>query len=186
MYVYKNMVRQVKPSNGKSLKYKLIVGLGNPGHDYEGTYHNAGSLFIENSYPKVRFKTVKNFAYAKKGNMAIVKPLTFMNESGRAVAAAIKYFKIKPAETVIVHDDSDIEIGKYKLSFGRGSAGHNGVESVIRELKTKEFSRLRLGVGKETANKKIKAGEFVLRKIGERDYQFLESAFREGLKAITI
>ena len=115
-----------------------------------------------------------------------------MNESGRAISAAIKYFKIKPEEILIVHDDSDIEIGKYKISFGRGSAGHNGVESIIKSLKTKDFWRLRIGIrpnirinqSKISINQRLKASAFVLKKISKKDLKILEKVFEEAAQKI--
>ncbi len=106
-----------------------------------------------------------------------------MNESGKAVKEAMKYFKIKPEEILIVHDDSDIELGKYKISFGRGSAGHNGVQSIINNLKTKNFWRLRIGVRPTTNNRRpttqIKAGDFVLKKISKKNLEIFEKFFYE-------
>lgn len=164
-----------------SSKYKLIVGLGNPGKEYRDTYHNAGILFLQHLSMKTKFKTLKNFEYAKIGDVIIVKPLTFMNESGKVVASAVKYFKIKTAELLIIHDDSDIELGKYKISAYRGSAGHRGIESIIKALKTKNFARLRIGVRKpkKIPSKRIKAGDFVLKRINKQDWTNLKSTFEK-------
>lgn len=169
-----------------SSKYKLIVGLGNPGDDYRNTYHNVGFLFVDYLFKNSGFKTRRNFEYAKAGNIIVVKPLTFMNQSGEAVLAAIRYFstkggKIEPKEILIIHDDSDIELGKYKISADQGSAGHKGVLSVMQALKTKELSRIRIGVRMPKVNgvKIIKAGEFVLRKIKKDDLHILQSTFEK-------
>ena len=126
-----------------------------------------------------------------KENIIFVKPLTFMNESGKAVLAAMRYFsakdkKIKPKEILIIHDDADIELGKIKLSFGQGAAGHHGVESVIKNLKTKNFWRIRIGIRPKTPNDKNqapkkKAGGFVLEKITPADKLVLERLFESGL-----
>ncbi|MEK7657876.1 MAG: aminoacyl-tRNA hydrolase [Patescibacteria group bacterium] len=164
------------------MKVKLVIGLGNPGKEYYKTYHNVGFLIIDFlKIPKFKTSASKKFEYAKINDLILIKPLFFMNESGKAVLDAIKYFKIKPEEILAVHDDSDIELGKYKLSFGRASAGHNGVESIIQSLKTKNFWRLRIGIRKISNNSKrtkaglpaearrAKAGEFVLRKISASD-----------------
>src|SRR3989344_8551593 len=151
---------------------KLIIGLGNPGKEYEKTYHNAGFLFIDYlnkcQMSDVRCQTSKNDVY--------------MNESGKFVAKILKKTGIKPAELMIVHDDSDIEIGKYKISFSRGSAGHNGVESIIKALKTKNFWRLRFGI--KRGLKRKKAGEFVLKKINKNDFEILKKVFEEAMEEI--
>ncbi len=132
-----------------SQKVKLIIGLGNPGVQYQDTYHNIGHLFVDYFVKKYQLKKEggKNFVFYKKNGKILVKPLTFMNQSGTATREAKRYFEVRSEEILIVHDDSDIETGKYKLSLGRGSAGHQGVESVIKSLKTKNFYRLRIGVG---------------------------------------
>lgn len=139
------------------MKVKLVIGLGNPGKEYEKTYHNIGFL-------TVNFLT-ENIPYSK-----FLKSDVFMNQSGDFVKKTLKKYKIRPEELMIIHDDSDIELGKYKLSFGRASAGHNGVESIIQSLKTKNFWRLRIGIRKISNNsKRTKAGELVLRKISISD-----------------
>lgn len=159
------------------MKIKLIVGLGNPGKEYEKTYHNAGFLAID------------FFA----DNPPISRPLksdTYMNLSGGFVKKALKKYKANPEELLIVHDDSDIEFGKYKLSFGRGSAGHKGAESIIKSLGTKNFWRLRIGIGKKLKAdfpakvRKMKAGDFVLKKITKTDMEILEKVFNESANKI--
>ena len=157
---------------------KLIIGLGNPESQYGQTYHNAGFLFINKMSDYGKFKNNKNFEYLKINGLIFIKPLVFMNESSKAVFAAMKYFKAKPEEILIVHDDSDIEIGKFKISFGRGSAGHNGVESIIKSLKTKDFWRLRIGIRPQKS--KQKAEKFVLKKISKKDLEILEKVFKEA------
>ncbi len=169
------------------IKPRLIVGLGNPGKEHKKTYHNAGFLFIdfllENQNYNSKFKNGKYFNYLKIDENILIKPKTFMNESGKAVKEAIKHFKAKPEELLIVHDDSDIELDKYKISFGRGSAGHRGVQSIIDALNTKNFWRLRIGIGKKKGDKRQttikKAGEFVLKKISKEDLKILEKVFKE-------
>jgi PTH1 family peptidyl-tRNA hydrolase len=162
--------------------FKLIIGLGNPGKRYSDTYHNigiqavtvmAGDRAFSRPFSVLRGKP---FEYMRDGSQTYVKPLTFMNESGKAVLSAIKYFKITPEEILIIHDDSDIEAGSYKLSEGGGSAGHNGIKSIIEYLKTERFWRLRIGVrGSHTE----KAGDFVLQKISPEDKERLDRVILE-------
>lgn len=172
---------------------RLIIGLGNPGKKYESTYHNAGFIFIDylikNLAPKNKKEKLKNSEYCKNDAVILAKSLVFMNESGKAVLEAVKYFsakggKIKPGQIIIVHDDVDIKLGDYKISFGKNAAGHKGIESIIKSLGTKNFWRIRIGIGKEkiTKNgivKKIKAERYVLKKISNTDIELIESAFEK-------
>ncbi|OGY58697.1 MAG: hypothetical protein A3C03_00555 [Candidatus Colwellbacteria bacterium RIFCSPHIGHO2_02_FULL_45_17] len=167
--------------HGKNIK--LIVGLGNPGGEYKGTYHNVGSMFLDYLYSvltgrqaeKPEWKKEKLFEYVKLGNIILARPTVYMNTSGRSVKKLLLYFKIKPAEILVLHDDSDIPLGNHKISYARGSAGHYGIESITKSIGTNEYSRLRLGVryGNE------QAGKFVLKKIGKQQLQILEKLFDE-------
>ncbi len=176
--------------------FKIFVGLGNPEARYKHTYHNAGRLLADhlvNAYsllhPERRFKfqkpaVGKNFAFVKLGSYILVAPLTSMNESGAAVQAALNFFKAKPAELLVLHDDGDIEIGRYKISSNRGAAGHHGVESIIQNLGTKNFWRLRIGIrhmadtDRTPEPKRVATGNFVLTTITEDDQKILDSVFQ--------
>ncbi len=150
-------------------KPKLIIGLGNPDKKYENTYHNVGFLAVD--------YFAKNLL-----NSNLLKSAVFMNQSGDFVGKAIKKHGIKPQELMVIHDDSDIELGNYKISFGRSSAGHQGVESIINSLGTKNFWRLRIGIrkaGLPAETRRAKAGDFVLEKITKNDWEILEKTFSE-------
>lgn len=150
---------------------KLIIGLGNPGKEYENTYHNVGFLFIDflNKADKPRRS---------------LKTGTFMNQSGFFVKSALAKYRLNPENLLIVHDDSDIALGRFKLNFNRGSAGHKGVESVIQTLKTKKFWRLRIGIRFTDPNqiRRTKAGNLVLKKIKAADKKTLYAVFTDFLK----
>jgi len=168
---------RTKRSFGTGQDIKIIIGLGNPGKEYEKTYHNVGFLFIDylNHNPNLQMYP----------NLQILKSENFMNESGSFVAKILKKKGIKPENLFVVHDDSDIETGKYKVSFGRGSAGHNGVESIIKALKTKNFWRLRIGIRPPIrANQRLKASDFVLKKIGKKDMEMLKEVFEKIKKEL--
>ena len=152
---------------------KLIFGLGNPGEEYVSTYHNAGQLYVDH-VAKGPFKKCRNFEFSKEGGLIFVKSLTFMNNSGTVAKKALKYFNLKPENLLVAHDDSDLSLGEYKNSFNQGSAGHNGVQSIIDHLKTQEFSRLKIGV-RET--QKGKAGEFILKPISRQGLSLLKEVF---------
>ncbi len=161
---------------GNIPRIKIIIGLGNPGIRYAQTYHNAGLLAIDwiARERDAEFKISRStFDAAKTDAFILIKPKVFMNESGRAVSEALKYFGIKPKDLLLIHDDSDIRLGGEKLVFGRNSAGHNGVESVIAALKTKYFWRFRVGARKGAG----RAGDFVLQKITRSDKEVIYSVF---------
>src|SRR3989344_7313874 len=121
-------------------KIKLIIGLGNPGKEYEYTRHNVGFLFIDELISEVRLQKFPEVG------LRLVKSQNFMNKSGATVLSLIKFYKVKPESVLVVHDDIDILWENFKFSFGRSSAGHKGVESIIKTLKTKNFWRMRIGI----------------------------------------
>jgi len=164
-------------------KIKVIAGLGNPGNDHKDTYHNIGRMFLYHMMEDREAKdlsTYKKFAYTKKGKIIFMRPETFMNTSGAGLKEGLSYFKLKPEQFLIVHDDTDIPLGSFKLSFGRGPAGHKGVESVIRSFKTKNFWRVRVGIRTDYDKKKRKkAMDPVLAKIGKKEEKTLINVFKE-------
>lgn len=131
----------------------LIVGLGNPGKEYEKTRHNLGFRVVEGLGEVTWKKSGKALEASLTINgqkVILLKPQTFMNLSGEAVGERVRFFKIDPSQLLIVHDELDFSLGKIKLAFGGGAGGHNGVSSVITHLGTNDFYRLRLGIGKPT------------------------------------
>ncbi|MDO8989554.1 MAG: aminoacyl-tRNA hydrolase [Sideroxyarcus sp.] len=134
---------------------KLIVGLGNPGREYEATRHNAGFWWVDElaRQHNVNFKADSKFhGLIAKANLHgqevhLLKPQTFMNVSGRAVGAVAQFYKITPAQILVVHDELDLPPGSAKLKLGGGHGGHNGLKDIIAHLGTKDFWRLRLGIG---------------------------------------
>lgn len=161
-------------------KIKLIIGLGNPGKEYEHTRHNVGFLFIE--FLEDNFKN-KKIIFKKTG--------VFMNESGKAVANLLKSHKVKPENILIVHDDIDITWQSFKFSFGRSSAGHKGVETVIKTLKTKNFWRLRIGIqpirhtqDKPILIKRIKADKVILKKFTEKELGEFKKTIKKAISEL--
>ncbi|MDO8443762.1 MAG: aminoacyl-tRNA hydrolase [Candidatus Azambacteria bacterium] len=148
------------------INIKLIIGLGNPGKEYENTRHNMGFIFIDKLSEQV------------KTNFIVEKPQTFMNKSGDAVLALSKLHKIKPENILIVHDDIDIAWGNFKFSFGHSSAGHKGVESIIKALKTKNFWRLRIGI-QPTLKKHISADKIILKKFTPTELKTLNHTIKK-------
>lgn len=134
---------------------RLIVGLGNPGREYETTRHNVGFWWLDELARRenISFKSEAKFhGLAARGQLntcevALLKPQTFMNLSGRAVGAMVQFYKILPAEIMVVHDELDLQPGIARLKMGGSHGGHNGLKDIIAQLGTKDFWRLRLGIG---------------------------------------
>lgn len=135
---------------------KLIVGLGNPGKKYEKNRHNLGYMVVDEIGKGLAWrKSVDLMCYlAKESDFMLIKPTTFMNLSGESVKAVCHYYKITPKNVLAVCDDLDLEFGKIRLAFDGSSAGHNGVESVIKGLATVDFNRIRIGVGRPPKGRK--------------------------------
>lgn len=166
----------------------LIIGLGNPGPEYKNTFHNIG--FEAAEILKLKEESFSDWKNSKKllaeisqgkinGRKAVLaKPQTFMNNSGRAAKNLIKYyFSDQPAKRrfLVIHDDIDLPLGKIRIAENRGAAGHKGVESIIKELKTKNFIRLRIGIRPETG-KPENPEKFVLRKLNKKEKEKIEKA----------
>lgn len=134
---------------------KLIVGLGNPGKEYANTRHNAGFWWLDEltRSHSISFKADSKFhglvarANLQEHEVHLLKPQTFMNISGRAVGAVAQFYKIDPAQILVVHDELDLPPGSAKLKLGGGHGGHNGLKDIIAHLGTKDFWRLRVGIG---------------------------------------
>ena len=129
---------------------KLVVGLGNPGREYAQTRHNAGFWFVELLARSAGASFSKESKFhgevAKVGNVWLLKPTTFMNRSGQAVGALTKFYQISPEEILVAHDEMDLPPGGVKMKIG-GAAGSNGIKDIVSHLGTKDFWRLRIGIG---------------------------------------
>jgi PTH1 family peptidyl-tRNA hydrolase len=177
----------------------VIVGLGNPGAEYENTRHNAGKMavmhFAKSQALREWKKDEKNELTVTRGALGknlfvLLLPDTYMNNSGKAV---VKYVKsVKMAEKLLViHDDLDLPVGKIKLSFDRGSGGHRGLDSIMRSVKTRKFARLRIGVSPETASGTLKkphgekeVNDFILGKFKSDEVETLKKVFKKTTEAI--
>lgn len=159
----------------------LIVGLGNPGPEYETTRHNIGHMVADELADRVGCRFVRHKAQAMVASgmlgapgaggckVLIAKPLTYMNVSGGPVAGLVRYAKIAPEQVVVVHDELDIDFGAVKLKRGGGEGGHNGLRSITSSLGTKEYVRVRVGIGRPPG--RMAASDYVLGRFGkvERD-----------------
>jgi PTH1 family peptidyl-tRNA hydrolase len=146
----------------------LVAGLGNPGREYERNRHNVGFMVVEELTRRheARFRSKFHGRLAElrleRSRVALLAPETFMNESGRSLVAAARYFKLDPEQLLVVHDDVDLEPGRLQLRLGGGLAGHNGLRSITTALATKEFLRLRVGVGRPGRGDRRSVADFVL------------------------
>jgi PTH1 family peptidyl-tRNA hydrolase len=146
----------------------LVVGLGNPGREYETTRHNVGWMVVDELARRhggsFRSKFSGSLAELRHGEqrLALLKPETFMNESGRSVAAAARFFKVEPDALLVVHDDVDLEPGRLQARAGGGLAGHNGLRSLASSLGTQDFLRLRIGVGRPARGDRRPVADYVL------------------------
>ncbi len=178
-------INQMKINLNKLTTPLLITGLGNPGEKYNKTRHNAGFIFLDKLAEELNLTWTENTKLKswiiKDQNLILIKPMTYMNNSGEAVQAVMSYYKMlsqklcfrtKNADLsdslLVIHDELDIEFNKYKFSTDSRAAGNNGVQSIINHLKTKNFKRLRLGI-KTDLLKHIPVKDFVLKRFSSEE-----------------
>lgn len=171
---------------------KLIVGLGNPGEQYSKTRHNAGFLFLDHLCTQIggSLKTDKN-CFGRTGKVVInghevrlLAPDTFMNLSGKAVVAATQYYKIKMSEVLVVHDELDLDVGIARLKLTGGHGGNNGLRDVIQQTATRDFVRLRIGIGHPGVGRDVSG--YVLKPANKADQQKIDDAIAESLRVIDL
>lgn len=157
---------------------KLIVGLGNPGKEYENTRHNIGFMVIDNYLKNEKFKTKFNGMYLKKvinnEEVIFLKPLSYMNLSGEVVKKYVDYFKINLSDLLIISDDLDMPCFKIKLKYKGSSGGHNGLKNIIQNINTEEFKRLKIGISN---NLNVDTKSYVLSKFNQEELEKLHKKF---------
>lgn len=171
---------------------KLIVGLGNPGAEYTHTRHNAGFWLIDELAWawNARLKEEKKFfgevarVTRPEGEIWLLKPNTFMNRSGQAVAALASFYKIKPEEILVVHDELDIPCGRIRFKLGGGNGGHNGLKDIQVRLGTPGFYRLRLGID-HPGDRNLVVG-YVLNKPSAEDRQAIDDAIAKSIQGLPL
>lgn len=177
---------------------KLIIGIGNPDLEYQGTRHNIGFMFVDHLAKKLgasgfEFEKKYNSAVSKtkleKTGLILAKPQTYVNKSGEAVKKLVENLKIKIENLVIVQDDLDIPFGNTKVSFDKNSGGHRGIESIMKALKTKKFYRLRIGLATKALQKARQQSDqkrdefvrdYVLSKFTKSESEKLKEIFKES------
>lgn len=169
---------------------KLIVGLGNPGNEYEHTRHNIGVDFVYkladmykiDMRPEGKFSGIVGRGNIEGQEVRLVFPTTYMNESGRSVGALCNFYKIKPEEILVCHDDLDLPAGHVKFKFGGGLAGHNGLRSITANLaNSQNYYRLRLGIGKPPSKEVI---NWVLGRPNSADQKLIDDAYEVALVSL--
>ena len=170
---------------------KLVIGLGNPGFKYRNTRHNVGFMVVDafakqlkekwQNAKKLPAEYLQTMYEGKK--IAVLKPLTYMNNSGTAVAHIAQKNGINENDILVIHDDKDIAFGKIKVEKDRSSAGHNGIKSIIERLGTQDFWRIRIGVANEELEK-METEKFVLKKFNRAEKKELENIVKEGIEEL--
>lgn len=168
---------------------KCIVGLGNPGRKYEKTRHNVGFMAIDRiaaslgtSLNEKKFKCDYSTVLWRGEKVLLVEPQTFMNLSGEGVRPLIDYFKIKPEDVIVVFDDLDLPTGKIRLREKGGHGGHNGIRSLIQHLGTKEFKRVRIGIGRPI--EQMAVVDYVLQKFSKDEMIDIDQAIDQVSRAV--
>jgi peptidyl-tRNA hydrolase, PTH1 family len=169
----------------------LVVGLGNPGREYARNRHNVGWMVVDELARRHggSWKSKFNGRLAEiridGHKVALLKPETFMNDSGRVVQAALKFLKLDPDAVLVVHDEGDLDLGRLQARIGGGAGGHNGIRSVVQHLGTPEFMRLRVGVGRPGRGDQRKLADFVLADFRpEDDEDALVRAAADGVETL--
>ena len=176
----------------------LVAGLGNPGREYAGHRHNVGHMVVDELARRHggswRGKFSGDLSELRIGEarVALLKPMTYMNESGRSAGAAVRFFKLPPEQLLVVHDEGDLDLGRLQARLGGGLAGHNGLRSIAQALGTQEFLRLRIGVGRPRRGDPRPLADYVLSNFEPEDEadaivaraaDAVEAILAEGLEA---
>ncbi|HHW15364.1 MAG TPA: aminoacyl-tRNA hydrolase [Firmicutes bacterium] len=170
----------------------LVVGLGNPGPEYANTRHNAGFLVVDRLSRKMGVQVTQKLRQALVGEgrlagqrVALAKPQTYMNLSGEAVAGLVQWYKLSPAEVIVVYDDKDLPPGRIRVRPGGGPAGHRGMISVLQALGTDEVARVRVGIGREAPGEADERGiGYVLSPFSAEEQPLVEAALDRAAEAV--
>jgi len=187
-----DLFKQIESGSAGNLHGKLtwiVAGLGNPGLEYENTRHNAGFLTMDElakqcgvKLDQMKFKSDCGEAMLGEVRCLLMKPTTYMNLSGDAIAAAANFYKIPPEQVLVIYDDISLPPGKLRLRRKGSAGGHNGIKSIIAQLRTEEFPRIRVGVGAKP-NPQYDLADWVLSKFSEEDMTALQPALEHAADA---
>lgn len=180
-----------RPSASGDDRRLLVVGLGNPGKDHDRTRHNVGADVVRlladrhhrhlDHNKRIRCEATE-VRLADGTRLALVVPTSFMNQSGDPVQAAVRWFSVDPVDLVVLHDDLDLAVGRLRLKRGGGHAGHNGLRDVDRALGTRDYGRVRIGIGRPPGRQP--ARDHVLRRFSPRDRQVIDVVLEHAADAV--
>lgn len=164
---------------------KLIIGLGNPGKEYDNTRHNIGFMVVDHYLNNAKFQTKYNALYHETNisgeKVIFIKPQTYMNLSGNSVIEFVRFYKIDIEDILVIQDDLDLDIGTYRIKTHSSSGGHNGIKSIINVLNSEDFARLKVGVSKK---ENIDTKDYVLGKFSKEELDILENLYPKFDKII--
>lgn len=162
---------------------KLIVGLGNPGKEYECTRHNIGFMILDEfarinnlEFNKNKFEGLYLDTMINGEKVILLKPLKYMNLSGEVIRKYVDYFKVDIKDILVIHDDMDLDVGSFKIRYKGGSAGHNGLKNIESNLSTNEYKRIKIGISK---NKNIDTVNYVLGKFSKEELEKLDNVIKK-------
>ncbi|OVE73788.1 aminoacyl-tRNA hydrolase [bacterium B17] len=169
---------------------KIIVGLGNPGSKYENTPHNVGFEVVDGLAGRwscelrrsLRFKARQCRTEWKGNDLLLVKPQAYMNNSGFAVSAVMRYYKASPEDVIVIVDDADLEIGRIRIRPDGGTGGHRGLDSIVQHLHSKTFARVRIGIGKGGEGKNLV--NHVLKRFSQKDREAMDKVTDKAMEAV--
>ena len=169
----------------------LVVGLGNPGEEYDKTRHNVGAEVVEilarrhgGKLRKQKERSLTDQVNVGGKRMALAIPLTYMNLSGEAVAPLVRRYGVEPGQLVVVQDEMDFELGRLQVKDGGGLAGHNGLKSIVAHLHTQDFVRVRIGIGKPPGSRQ--GADHVLRRFSKTERKEIDVALEEAADAVEL
>jgi PTH1 family peptidyl-tRNA hydrolase len=169
----------------------LVVGLGNPGEEYDKTRHNVGAEVVEilarrhgGKLRKQKERSLTDEVNIGGKRMALAIPLTYMNLSGEAVAPLVRRYGVEPGQLVVVQDEMDFELGRLQVKNGGGLAGHNGLKSIVAHLHTQDFVRVRIGIGKPPGSRQ--GADHVLRRFSKAERQEIDVVLEEAADAVEL
>lgn len=184
-----NRLRQRPTSSDSGGDFALIVGLGNPGREYAGNRHNVGFQIADRvvaaqqlSFSKVQHQAMIALGRLRDHRVVIAKPQTYMNDSGRAVSALLNFYKIPRDRLIVIFDDLDLPFGTLRLRSDGGAGGHNGMRSIIGQLGTNQFARLRVGIGRPPG--RMDPAAFVLQDFNRDEVLELPGVLDRAVKAV--
>ena len=168
---------------------KVVVGLGNPGREYQDTRHNVGFAVIDEiakrysaDVTSVKFKSLYTDIRIKNSKVLLVKPTTYMNNSGQALREVMDFYKLDPSDILVIYDDIDIPIGKIRVRKKGSSGSHNGLRSIVKHLGSEEFPRIRVGIGRP--DERISLTNYVLGKFSEDERIDINKAIKNSADAV--